>query len=301
MPTYRGQAPTTVARHKPMLACSRSRRQRARRMCPLSCLGSANRIPQWSLRHGEGAAVGTTLPLAARWARVIPRTERTHEWILMVEELLADAVEDEHAGDQSLKAAAERMAAAAHPNIGTIRATRPAARRLPPARLRRRPRPGELPGLGRSRRAAAGARGARSRRGGHGRRRTPGRAHPPAGPGGRGRRTLHDRLLAAHLAPRPPRGCTSRSGGSRPPCSPCAWWPTSPRPRLPASAVHPRRDRHRVPHDRPLRVRHVRGIPTLAVRMVTRVPEPVREAITRSCTRVGRHQHGTERLHHRAS
>ncbi|WP_411101066.1 hypothetical protein [Streptomyces sp. x-45] len=64
------------------------------------------------VRDGGGAAVGTTLRLAARWARVIPRTERTREWILVVEALLAGAVEDEHAGHQSLRAVAERMAAA---------------------------------------------------------------------------------------------------------------------------------------------------------------------------------------------
>ncbi|MGY5124336.1 hypothetical protein [Streptomyces nigrescens] len=64
------------------------------------------------VRDGGGAAVGTTLRLAARWARAIPRTERTREWILVVEALLADAVEDEHAGHQSLRAVAERMAAA---------------------------------------------------------------------------------------------------------------------------------------------------------------------------------------------
>ncbi|MET8582215.1 hypothetical protein ABZX39_15190 [Streptomyces collinus] len=56
--------------------------------------------------------MGTTLRLAARWARAIPRTERTREWILVVEALLASAVEDEHAGHQSLRAVAERMAAA---------------------------------------------------------------------------------------------------------------------------------------------------------------------------------------------
>lgn len=56
--------------------------------------------------------MGTTLRLAARWARAISRTEAAPEWILLVEALLADAVEDEHAGDQSLRAVAERMTAA---------------------------------------------------------------------------------------------------------------------------------------------------------------------------------------------
>ncbi len=64
------------------------------------------------VRDSGGAAVGTTLRLAARWVRVIPRTERKREWILVAEALLADAVEDEHAGHQSLRAVAERMAAA---------------------------------------------------------------------------------------------------------------------------------------------------------------------------------------------
>ncbi|MFE1198146.1 hypothetical protein ACFW6E_36305 [Streptomyces olivaceoviridis] len=64
------------------------------------------------VRDGGGAAVGTTLRLAARWARAIPRTERMREWILVVEALLVDAVEDEHAGHRSLRAVAERMAVA---------------------------------------------------------------------------------------------------------------------------------------------------------------------------------------------
>ncbi|MFR9793768.1 hypothetical protein ACL07V_34770 [Streptomyces sp. MB22_4] len=64
------------------------------------------------VRDGGGAAVGTTLRLAAWWARAIPRTERTREWILVVEALLAGAVEDEHAGHQTLRAGTERMAAA---------------------------------------------------------------------------------------------------------------------------------------------------------------------------------------------
>ncbi|MEU3511026.1 hypothetical protein ABZ733_24665 [Streptomyces longwoodensis] len=64
------------------------------------------------VRDGRSAAVGTTLRLAAWWARAIPRTERTREWILLVEELLASAIEDEHASHQMLRAGAERMAAA---------------------------------------------------------------------------------------------------------------------------------------------------------------------------------------------
>ncbi|WP_279617143.1 hypothetical protein [Streptomyces regalis] len=64
------------------------------------------------VRDGGGPAVGATLRLAARWARAVPRTERTRAWILVVEGLLAGAVDDEHAGHLSLRAVAERAAAA---------------------------------------------------------------------------------------------------------------------------------------------------------------------------------------------
>ncbi|MEU2619699.1 hypothetical protein ABZ642_16470 [Streptomyces sp. NPDC007157] len=64
------------------------------------------------VRDGGGPAVGATLRLAARWARSVPRTGRTREWILAVERLLAGAVDDEHAGHRSLRAVAERVAAA---------------------------------------------------------------------------------------------------------------------------------------------------------------------------------------------
>ncbi|WP_030720239.1 hypothetical protein [Streptomyces griseus] len=56
--------------------------------------------------------MGATLRLAARWARTVPRTERTREWILVVEGLLQGAVDDEHTGHLSLRAVAERVAAA---------------------------------------------------------------------------------------------------------------------------------------------------------------------------------------------
>lgn len=64
------------------------------------------------LRAGGGPAAGATLRLAARWARTVPRAERTRDWIIAVEGLLAGAVEDEHAGHLSLHAVAERVAAA---------------------------------------------------------------------------------------------------------------------------------------------------------------------------------------------
>ncbi|MBW8797851.1 MAG: hypothetical protein JF597_30975 [Streptomyces sp.] len=64
------------------------------------------------VQEGGGAAVGATLHLAARWARTVPRAERTREWILVVEGLLAGAVDDEHAGHLSLRAVAERVATA---------------------------------------------------------------------------------------------------------------------------------------------------------------------------------------------
>ncbi|MER6787923.1 hypothetical protein ABT330_25420 [Streptomyces sp. NPDC000658] len=66
------------------------------------------------VRDGGGAAVGATLRLAARWARMVfPREERTGEWIFVVEELLAGAVEDKHAGHLALQAVVERAAAEA--------------------------------------------------------------------------------------------------------------------------------------------------------------------------------------------
>ncbi|WP_274036751.1 hypothetical protein [Streptomyces sp. MMBL 11-1] len=64
------------------------------------------------LRDGGGPAAGATLCLAARWARTVPRAERTRDWIIAAEGLLAGAVEDEHAGHLSLHAVAERVAAA---------------------------------------------------------------------------------------------------------------------------------------------------------------------------------------------
>ncbi|MFC8949521.1 hypothetical protein [Streptomyces rochei] len=64
------------------------------------------------LRAGGGAAAGATLRLAARWARTVPRARRTRDWVIAVEGLLAGAVEDEHAGHLSLRAVAERVAAA---------------------------------------------------------------------------------------------------------------------------------------------------------------------------------------------
>lgn len=65
-----------------------------------------------AVRAGGGPAVGMTLRLAAHWARTVPRAERTREWIIAVEGLLAGAVEDEHTGHLSLRAVAERVAAA---------------------------------------------------------------------------------------------------------------------------------------------------------------------------------------------
>ncbi|MEU5137022.1 hypothetical protein [Streptomyces californicus] len=64
------------------------------------------------MRAGGGPASGATLRLAARWARTVPRPERTRDWIIAVEGLLAGAVEDEHAGHLSLHTVAERVAAA---------------------------------------------------------------------------------------------------------------------------------------------------------------------------------------------
>ncbi|WP_235787257.1 hypothetical protein [Streptomyces mutabilis] len=57
-----------------------------------------------AVRAGGGPAAGATLRLAARWARTVPRAGRTRDWVI--------AVEDEHAGHLSLRAVAERVAAA---------------------------------------------------------------------------------------------------------------------------------------------------------------------------------------------
>ncbi len=65
-----------------------------------------------AVRAGGGPVAGATLRLAARWARTVPRAERTRDWIIAVEGLLAGAVEDEHAGHLSLHAVAGRVAAA---------------------------------------------------------------------------------------------------------------------------------------------------------------------------------------------
>ncbi|GAA1282154.1 hypothetical protein GCM10009646_81820 [Streptomyces aureus] len=56
--------------------------------------------------------------------------------------------------------------------------------------------------------------------------------------------------------------------------------------RLPAPALQPGRNRPRVAHHHPLRVRHVRRTPAHPVRTVGRIPEPVREAVTRQNSRV---------------
>ncbi|MFJ3279011.1 hypothetical protein [Streptomyces halstedii] len=63
------------------------------------------------VRDGGGLEVGATLRLAARWARAVPRAERTGQWIGVVEELLTGAVEDEHTGHLALRTVAERAAA----------------------------------------------------------------------------------------------------------------------------------------------------------------------------------------------
>ncbi|MEW2259701.1 hypothetical protein [Streptomyces sp. NPDC047869] len=62
-------------------------------------------------REGGGLEVGATLRLAARWARAVPRAERTGQWIGVVEGLLTGAVEDEHTGHLALRTVAERAAA----------------------------------------------------------------------------------------------------------------------------------------------------------------------------------------------
>ncbi|MFJ9380179.1 hypothetical protein [Streptomyces sp. NPDC101455] len=63
------------------------------------------------VRDGDGPPVGATLRLAARWARAVPRGERTGQWIGAVEGLLTGAVEDEHAGHLALDAVAGRVRA----------------------------------------------------------------------------------------------------------------------------------------------------------------------------------------------
>ncbi|MEU6673780.1 hypothetical protein [Streptomyces sp. NPDC046925] len=63
------------------------------------------------VRDGDGPEAGVTLRLAARWARAVPRAERTGQWIGAVEGLLAGAVQDEHTGHLALDAVAERVRA----------------------------------------------------------------------------------------------------------------------------------------------------------------------------------------------
>ena len=68
--------------------------------------------------------------------------------------------------------------------------------------------------------------------------------------------------------------------------------------RLPAAALQPAGDWHRVAHDCPLRVAHVGRISRPPVRPITGVPEPVSEAITRQGDRVGRQRRRRGRLRH---
>ncbi|OKI37834.1 hypothetical protein A6A29_40490 [Streptomyces sp. TSRI0281] len=50
---------------------------------------------------GENVAPGWTLHLAAWWARSVPVPARDRDWILVVERLLIDTVEQEHAADRA--------------------------------------------------------------------------------------------------------------------------------------------------------------------------------------------------------
>ncbi|MFF4205768.1 hypothetical protein ACFYZ8_34535 [Streptomyces sp. NPDC001668] len=63
------------------------------------------------VRDGDGPEAGATLRLAARWARAVPRAERTGQWIGVVEGLLTGAVEDEHTGHLALGEVAARVRA----------------------------------------------------------------------------------------------------------------------------------------------------------------------------------------------
>nr|AHE39225.1 hypothetical protein pFRL3_448 [Streptomyces sp. FR1] len=63
------------------------------------------------VRDGDGVEAGATLRLAARWARAVPRAERTGQWIGAVESLLAGAVQAEHTGHLALDAVAGRVRA----------------------------------------------------------------------------------------------------------------------------------------------------------------------------------------------
>ncbi|MDK1349135.1 hypothetical protein QNO09_39035 [Streptomyces sp. 378] len=63
------------------------------------------------VRAGDGVEAGATLRLAARWARAVPRAQRTGQWIGAVEGLLAGAVQAEHTGHLALDAVAERARA----------------------------------------------------------------------------------------------------------------------------------------------------------------------------------------------
>lgn len=76
-------------------------------------------------RDKGGLEAGATLRLAARWARAVPRAERTGQWIGVVEGLLTGAVEDEHTGHLALRTVVERAAAETQTSGGA--AAEPAA------------------------------------------------------------------------------------------------------------------------------------------------------------------------------
>ncbi|MEU9737427.1 hypothetical protein [Streptomyces sp. NPDC048002] len=63
------------------------------------------------VRDGDGVEAGATLRLAARWARAVPREQRTGQWIGAVEGMLAGAVQAEHTGHLALDAVAGRVRA----------------------------------------------------------------------------------------------------------------------------------------------------------------------------------------------
>ncbi len=66
--------------------------------------------------------------------------------------------------------------------------------------------------------------------------------------------------------------------------------------RLPAPPLQPQWHRQTVAHEGPFRVRHVRWIARCTSRAITRVPQPVSEAITRWGSPVGLHPHESVRL-----
>ncbi|WP_316779947.1 hypothetical protein [Streptomyces sasae] len=69
-------------------------------------------LPRITAPTRAGTEAGWTRRLAARWARMLPMSERDGDWLVVAECLVKDAVESEHAGSQAREAVLERVQAA---------------------------------------------------------------------------------------------------------------------------------------------------------------------------------------------